>query len=84
MEEEKWEEAMKPRFDVYFDPMARHFDLALWQLEEHGVPVVFFFAQGGFPLRFVSGFSSDLVSFAEKEFGRKPRPLPTPETTPET
>jgi len=71
LEAEEWEEGMEPRFEVFFDPGARHFDQGLWQLEQSGVPVVFFFAQGGFPRQTLTGFNSNLLTLVEREFGRQ-------------
>lgn len=64
----KWDEVMLPKFDVFYDPGARRFKDEVWQLDKHGVPITFYFAQGGFPVRVVSGFSADLGKIAEEEF----------------
>ncbi len=73
-ERAKWSEVMLPQFPVFYDPGARHFKEEAWKVEENGLPLVFFFARGGFPVRIVRGFSADLLTFAEQEFLPKKPP----------
>jgi thiol-disulfide isomerase/thioredoxin len=63
-----WDEVMLPKFEILWDPGARHFKNEVWQLDKQGVPITFFFAQGGFPVRVATGFSADLGKIAEDEF----------------
>lgn|GEM_PF-2403023 len=67
-EQANWEEAALPQFDVYWDPGARHFNEDIWLLEKKGLPLTFYIAQGGLPVRIITGFSADLVEFAEEDF----------------
>lgn len=67
-EQANWEKAALPKFDVYWDPGARHFNEDIWLLEEKGLPLTFYIAQGGLPVRIITGFSADLVEFAEEDF----------------
>lgn len=67
-EQAHWEKATLPQFDVYWDPGARHFNEEIWLLEEKGLPLIFYLAQGGLPVRIITGFSTDLVEFAEDDF----------------
>ncbi len=71
-EQANWEKSTLPQFDVYWDPGTRHFNEEIWLLEEKGLPLTFYLAQGGLPVRIVTGFSADLVEFAENDF--LPRP----------
>ncbi len=64
----KWDEAMLPKFEVLWDPGARRFKADVWQLDKHGIPITFFFAQGGFPVRVIPGFTTDLIKTAQEEF----------------
>lgn len=73
-ERAKWPEEMWPQFEVFYDPGARHFKEEAWKVEENGLPLVFFFARGGFPVRIIKGFSADLLTVAEKEFLPKKPP----------
>ncbi len=68
LEQAYWDKAALPKFDVYWDPGARHFDEDVWLVEEKGLPLTFYLAQGGLPVRIVTGFSADLVEFAKQEF----------------
>lgn len=67
-EKAKWDKVMLPQFPVFYDPGARHFKEEAWKLEENGLPLTFYFARGGFPVRIITGFSADLLTAAEKEF----------------
>ena len=63
-----WDEVMMPKFEVLWDPGARRFKADVWQLDKHGIPITFFFAQGGFPVRVIPGFTADLIKTAQEEF----------------
>lgn len=63
-----WDEVMMPKFEVLWDPGARRFKADVWQLDKHGIPITFFFAQGGFPVRVIPGFTADLIKTAQDEF----------------
>ncbi|MCD6282328.1 redoxin domain-containing protein [bacterium] len=67
-EQANWDKAMLPQFEVYWDPGARHFNEEIWLLEEKGLPLTFYLTQGGLPVRIITGFSADLVKFAENDF----------------
>jgi thiol-disulfide isomerase/thioredoxin len=73
-EKAKWDEVMLPQFSVFYDPGARHFKEEAWKVEENGLPLTFFFARGGFPVRIIKGFSADLLTVAQKEFLPKKAP----------
>lgn len=63
-----WDDVMMPKFEVLWDPGARRFKADVWQLDKHGIPITFFFAQGGFPVRVIPGFTTDLIKTAQDEF----------------